>query len=125
MKIIVTRSSTGEMAYLTSTLCAHISTLNISLGVVHIYISILSIRLAHGPHLRHHLMGHESLDGSQTQLGDLWLFGATAHQKRLHDLRAVLLQSCRQRTEIKLNVTVHFWGGEFCADASNLVGGGG
>lgn len=44
------------------------------------------MRLAHGPYLRHHLMGHESLDGSQTQLGNLWLFGATAHQKRLHDL---------------------------------------
>lgn len=48
------------------------------------------------PHLRDDLMGHESLDGSQTQLGDLWLFGAAAHQERLHNLRAVLLQSCRE-----------------------------
>lgn len=43
-------------------------------------------RLAYSPHLRHDLMGHESLDGSQTQLCDLWLFGATAHQERLHNL---------------------------------------
>lgn len=37
-------------------------------------------------HLRHHFVGHKSLDGSQTELGDLWLFGATAHQERLNDL---------------------------------------
>lgn len=53
--------------------------------------SISNITQAHGPHLRYHLVGHESLDGSQTQLGDLWLFSATAHQERLHDLWAVLL----------------------------------
>lgn len=50
------------------------------------YMQISIIYAAHGPHLRYDLMGHESLDGSQTQLGDLWLLGATTHQKRLHDL---------------------------------------
>lgn len=53
-------------------------------------------------------MRHKSLDGSQTELGDLRLLGATAHQERLNDLRAVLLQSCRN--EIKPLVTIcHTW----------------
>lgn len=51
---------------------------------------------AHTPHLRHHLVGHESLDGCQTQLGDFWLFGAAAHQERLHHFGAVLLQSFKE-----------------------------
>lgn len=53
------------------------------------------------PHLRHHLVGHESLDGCQTQLGDFWLFGAAAHQERLHDFGAVLLQRFRETRDIK------------------------
>lgn len=48
-------------------------------------------RVKMSPYLRHYLMGHESLDSCQTKLGDFWLFGTTAHQERLHNLRAVLL----------------------------------
>lgn len=67
-----------------------------------------SVQTSQGTHLRHHFMGHKSLDGSQTELGDLWLFGATAHQERLNHLRAVLLQSCRNK--IKILVTIFHTG---------------
>lgn len=61
------------------------------------------------PHLRHHLVGHESLDGCQTQLGDFWLFGAAAHQERLHDFGAVLLQRFRETRDIKQEKLVNLF----------------
>lgn len=64
------------------------------------------------PHLRHHLVGHESLDGCQTQLGDFWLFGAAAHQERLHDFGAVLLQRFRETRDIKTRETGQSFPGE-------------
>lgn len=77
--------------------CPCLITSQFYINMSNLILSASSVKTSQDTHLRHHFMGHKSLDGSQTELGDLWFFGATAHQERLNDLWAVLLQSWGER----------------------------